>query len=408
LEELFCDAESSDSPQATAVFLHALLNSEVQDTFYKINVHAAMTPSEVEHQLKPAFSKAKVLKEKHDQQRVEANTSSGNTSPLNESFEANSNEGSTPLVSASAITTEAPVSTTTYNMHEEVPFVTVFLDEVNTSSCLGLFKEIIVDRNFDGEPIPENVFIVAACNPHRGNSLVSLKQNDKSWMRSTYYVRSLHPTLTFLKWDYGSLDENQEQNYIRAKMKMVNKNKPNLEISGLTKPIVESQKKMREFARRQLTKPLEKRDIPPQLVEEIRLSARSCVSQRDIQRVFTFYEWFVTMYKMKKPHGITTDYDHRAVMVSLFLVYYMRLDAEFRKEYCEFLDKLYKSPQKVSFSAAIKKELNYYIGQVELPKGIARTLALKENLFATIICAVTHTPLIIVGAPGSSKTLSFN
>ena len=27
----------------------------------------------------------------------------------------------------------------------------VFLDEVNTSSCLGLFKEIIVDKNFDGE-----------------------------------------------------------------------------------------------------------------------------------------------------------------------------------------------------------------------------------------------------------------
>ena len=26
----------------------------------------------------------------------------------------------------------------------------VFLDEVNTSSCLGLFKEIIIDRTFDG------------------------------------------------------------------------------------------------------------------------------------------------------------------------------------------------------------------------------------------------------------------
>ena len=27
----------------------------------------------------------------------------------------------------------------------------MFLDEVNTSSCLGLFKEVIVDRSFDGE-----------------------------------------------------------------------------------------------------------------------------------------------------------------------------------------------------------------------------------------------------------------
>ena len=27
----------------------------------------------------------------------------------------------------------------------------VLLDEVNTSSCVGLFKEIIVDRTLDGE-----------------------------------------------------------------------------------------------------------------------------------------------------------------------------------------------------------------------------------------------------------------
>ena len=32
----------------------------------------------------------------------------------------------------------------------KVPTVTVFLDEVNTASCLGLFKEIMVDRSIDG------------------------------------------------------------------------------------------------------------------------------------------------------------------------------------------------------------------------------------------------------------------
>ena len=57
---------------------------------------------------------------------------------------------------------------------------------------------------------------------------------------------------------------------------------------------------------------------------------------------------------------------------------------------------------------AFSEELDWYINQVELPTGIAKTQALKENLFANIICTVTHTPLIIVGAPGSSKTLSFN
>ena len=52
--------------------------------------------------------------------------------------------------------------------------------------------------------------------------------------------------------------------------------------------------------------------------------------------------------------------------------------------------------------------MNFYINKLSLPAGIAKTEALKENLFATIICTATNTPLIIVGAPGSSKTLSFN
>ena len=31
-----------------------------------------------------------------------------------------------------------------------IPSVTVFMDEINTASCLGLFKEVIVDRSIDG------------------------------------------------------------------------------------------------------------------------------------------------------------------------------------------------------------------------------------------------------------------
>lgn len=45
-------------------------------------------------------------------------------------------------------------------------------------------------------------------------------------------MRSLHPTLKFLMWDYGSLDEHQERDYINAKMKMINRTMPNPEVSG--------------------------------------------------------------------------------------------------------------------------------------------------------------------------------
>jgi hemicentin len=165
-----------------------------------------------------------------------------------------------------------------------------------------------------------------------------------------------------------------------------------MQVTNLTDLIVQSQIKMRDFAQRQL------KDSQ---------SSRSCVSQRDIQRVFTFYQWFKDMYEKLKLHG-EENHHRRALMVALGLVYYMRLNAEFRKEYSDYLDGVKHFAKKITFSKAFTEELDFYIDQVVLPKGIARTLALKENLFATIVCTATHTPLIIVGAPGSSKTLSFN
>ena len=67
--------------------------------------------------------------------------------------------------------------------------------------------------------VPENMFVVASYDPHCGKSLTS----HKMWVPGTYYVRSLHSTLKFLMWDYGSLDEHQERDYINAKRKMIDK-----------------------------------------------------------------------------------------------------------------------------------------------------------------------------------------
>ena len=41
--------------------------------------------------------------------------------------------------------------------------------------------------------------------------------------------------------------------------------------------------------------------------------------------------------------------------------------------------------------------------ETEIPPGIALTEGLKENIFMTVVCALSLTPLVIVGPPGSSK-----
>ena len=213
-------------------------------------------------------------------------------------------------------------------------------------------------------------------------------------------MRKLHPTLNFLKWDYGSLDEYQEREYIHAKMRMLNKEMNKADVANLTGLIVTSQNLMREYAKQQL-----KEAMSPSLAH---ISSRSCVSQRDIQRVFTFFQWFRDLYDKLQPHGQRKDYSRRATFVAIGLVYYMRLNTKYRKEFKDFVDREPRLPGEVHFSRAFNDELKWFINQVELPTGIARTQALMENLFATIVCTGTHTPLIIVGAPGSSKTLSFN
>ena len=96
----------------------------------------------------------------------------------------------------------------------------------------------------------------------------------------------------------------------------------------------------------------------------------------------------------------------RAVMVALGIVYYLRLDEDPRNRYKKELKKMMMGGMTVE--QVLKEELNFYSKHLSIPHGIAKTQALLENLFCIIACCCTKTPLIIVGAPGSSKTLSFN
>ena len=87
-------------------------------------------------------------------------------------------------------------------------------------------------------------------------------------------------------WDYGSLNEHQELEYVHAKMAMLSTHMSDLEAQSLAELIVESQKMMRKYAFKQLCK----LNVPKKTAQ---LCAKSSVSQRDIQRVFVFYKWFM-------------------------------------------------------------------------------------------------------------------
>jgi len=60
-----------------------------------------------------------------------------------------------------------------------------------------------------------------------------------------------------------------------------------------------------------------------------------------------------------------------------------------------------------NYSLFFENECDFVISQINLDKGIAKNRILKENIFLQFIAITSNIPMIIIGKPGSSKSLSY-
>ena len=58
------------------------------------------------------------------------------------------------------------------------------------------------------------------------------------------------------------------------------------------------------------------------------------------------------------------------------------------------------------FAKIIREEQEDYINRMQCPPNTAKNEALLENVLVMIVCILTRTPLFLIGAPGSSKSLA--
>ena len=222
--------------------------------------------------------------------------------------------------------------------------------------------------------------------------------------RNSCYVQSLPPTLRLIMWDYGQLQESHEKEYIREKFILTYNELSSLEYTFLAEQIANAQ----AFVRNCIYKTLVNDNVPK---DKAKLCSQSTVSQRDIQRVFTFFNWLWNWFK--RPTKYNRDdfsVSCRALFVALALVYYFRLNNQSRQQFKSKMNNIClvnKQNIPVTFEQAISDEFEWVSEHINLPFGIAPTDALKENIYAMILCTMTRVPLIIVGPPGSSRTLSF-
>jgi MoxR-like ATPase len=352
-------------------------------TFFPIDVHAALTPQDIANE-EHSFSGIK-------------------------------------LVVARAVRLNRLAQLLDSDRHRRVTLC-LFFDEFNTSSCMGFFKELLIDHSFDGEPLPENIVVVAAGNPSRDKIETSMDTHDEQghqWAIGHYQVHPLPASMQQLMWDYGSLKPDQEREFIQKRLRFLQSKEglSDSEMDTLVRLVHASQQETRSLARQHIEFSIKKSRGIAVSAKELDARASSSVSLRDILRVFKLFSFFnqssgpiadVFLPDLKSPQ----QRRHRSMLLSLAVVYYLRLgsdgddlDQAFRMKFRTRLKKEC-GRQDADVEGPLARAMSELMDQTVLEPGIAQTRGLRENIFMVVICCLAQVPLMIVGPPGSSKTLA--
>lgn len=264
-----------------------------------------------------------------------------------------------------------------------------FFDEFNTSDCMYLITEMITQRTLLSKPVPGNLKFLAACNPYKLKNKkidVGLVVERES-SRLAHVVLPLPETLIENIWDYGVLNRMDEKNYIFS---MINNLKLNKFYLGMFSELLSD---CQDFIRK--------------------IEMENSVSLRDINRFRILFEWFCRFNRIR-PGLVLNSYHEFFVtnmILSIMVCYYVRImKKEIRNEFLDMLvSKLRIFNLKLTREKILEiyeKEQDEYLTRMNLPKGIAKNDALRENVFISILCIMNRIPLFICGKPGCSKTLS--
>ena len=146
----------------------------------------------------------------------------------------------------------------------------------------------------------------------------------------------------------------------------------------------------------------------------VELRSESAVSQRDIIRVVRLLRFF-RQNSFSAPEANERCRMARALLLALGVSFYLGLNSWQRalfsdrvtaRHYGDILSE--ETQHSLDLPKVLTEEMDAYMSHIQLPAGIALTRALKENIFAVIIGIQCNIPVMIVGMPGTGKTLAVN
>jgi energy-coupling factor transporter ATP-binding protein EcfA2 len=300
----------------------------------------------------------------------------------------------------------------------------VFFDELNTCDSLSLITEIFINRTYGGKELENNIRLIGACNPYRKKKEnknicgLTYKNDDDNGAKLVYLVNILPQSLMYYVFNFGSLEKENEDQYI----------------SSIISDII-PEKKLKEATKNAISKC---HDYLRETFDP------SVVSLREMRRFKKIYNTLLKYFDNKKklnPEKSGTEESNKlkSIIISIYLCYYSRLvdkttrsnfDTEMKESFKKLVnyncdennttDVIFKGLLKddlehnydvndfnqFHFSQILSFEQKFILNNISLSKGIGKNKSLKENIFLLFIALITNIPLIIIGKPGSSKSLS--
>ena len=286
----------------------------------------------------------------------------------------------------------------------------IFFDEFNTTTNIGILKEIICERTFFGKSLPKNMVFLGACNPKRyktdkigTDDNIGIKKDRFAVQRlanstgSTsllYTVVSIPETMLEYIWDYGFLDEETETKYVKTMLNSCELLSSKSEWVGWTTALISTSQ---QFFRNH--------------------EDASSVSLRDVARFCRLHNWYQSLIIARDDAKTSIQKEIyvyiRSTLMALLCCYYFRLKSpQDRQKYMlkiqeqikSFMPNLIKTDNFVEELS--REEQKILVDKMELPADTATNRALTENIFVLVACIVNRIPVILCGKPGCSKTSS--
>ena len=213
----------------------------------------------------------------------------------------------------------------------------LFFDEFNTSDCITHLSQIICEKKFQGNPLPANLVIIAACNPYRVSTKqvlneVGIKKKDAA-VSLVHNVKPLPDKVVEYVWDFGSLTTRDFIEYIYSMLSQLELEKAS---SSLAARLINH---AYEYFRR---------------VEDT-----SSVSLRDVSRFIDLFKWFFEIRKWRTPNTEVVGENKnqlrrsmrfesmsdelKCLILAYFHCYYLRISSRHERE--KFMHESVKYPR---------------------------------------------------------------